>query len=79
MEKVLPAFEGAEYSQNLFFLPYSPNNPIPEKQQHDIWNVYDKSASGIESFDILMQALREQVIGAPRRPGKKGQISEKEW
>ncbi|KAI7859869.1 hypothetical protein BDC45DRAFT_431786, partial [Circinella umbellata] len=77
--KVLPAFKEAEYAQNLFFLPYSPDNPVHEKQRNDIWNVYNKSASGIESFDTLMQSFREQVIGAHRRPGKKGQISEKEW
>ncbi|KAI9255788.1 hypothetical protein BDA99DRAFT_517622 [Phascolomyces articulosus] len=78
LEKVLPAFEGVEHSQNVFFLPYSPNDSMP-RQQQDIWNVNDRSVSGIESFETLMQALREQVIGAPRRPGKKGQVSEKDW
>ncbi|KAI9497497.1 hypothetical protein BDB00DRAFT_920999, partial [Zychaea mexicana] len=76
--KVLPAFEGVGNTENLFFLPYSPDDAVPKKE-HDIWNVYDRSTSGIESFDTLMQALREQVVAAPRRQGKKGQVSEKEW
>lgn len=32
-----------------------------------------------ESFDVLVAALRDQVIASPRRPGKKGQVSEKDW
>ncbi|KAI9018569.1 hypothetical protein CLU79DRAFT_760940 [Phycomyces nitens] len=36
-------------------------------------------ASGIESFDILMASLRDQVMAAPRRAGKRGQVSEKDW
>ncbi|KAI8078232.1 uncharacterized protein B0P05DRAFT_579494 [Gilbertella persicaria] len=33
----------------------------------------------VESFDTLISALRDQVFAAPRRAGKKGQVSEKDW
>ncbi|KAI8390205.1 hypothetical protein BD560DRAFT_380236 [Blakeslea trispora] len=33
----------------------------------------------VESFDVLVYALRDQVFTAPRRQGKKGQVSEKDW
>ncbi|KAK4510329.1 uncharacterized protein ATC70_004759 [Mucor velutinosus] len=33
----------------------------------------------IDSLQDLVSALRDQVIAGPRRPGKKGQVSEKDW
>ncbi|GAN01136.1 protein SMG9-like [Mucor ambiguus] len=33
----------------------------------------------IDSLEDLVSALRDQVIAGPRRPGKKGQVSEKDW
>ncbi|OAD08373.1 hypothetical protein MUCCIDRAFT_158586 [Mucor lusitanicus CBS 277.49] len=33
----------------------------------------------IDSLHDLVSALRDQVIAGPRRPGKKGQVSEKDW
>ncbi|OBZ91903.1 Protein SMG9 [Choanephora cucurbitarum] len=33
----------------------------------------------VESFDVLVCALRNQVFTAPRRSGRKGQVSEKDW
>ncbi|KAI7898181.1 uncharacterized protein BX663DRAFT_533508 [Cokeromyces recurvatus] len=38
-----------------------------------------KGDEQIESFDVLVAALRDQILAGPRRPGKKGQLSEKEW
>ncbi|KAI7865900.1 hypothetical protein BDF14DRAFT_1819129 [Spinellus fusiger] len=35
--------------------------------------------SSIESFEVLVTALRDQMMAAPRRSGKRGQLSEKEW
>ena len=34
---------------------------------------------GIDSLRDLLSALRDQVIAGPRRQGKKGQVSEKDW
>ncbi|CEP17634.1 hypothetical protein [Parasitella parasitica] len=33
----------------------------------------------IDSLQDLISALRDQVVAGPRRPGKKGQVSEKDW
>ncbi|EIE83039.1 hypothetical protein RO3G_07744 [Rhizopus delemar RA 99-880] len=33
----------------------------------------------IESFNTLASTLRNQVLSAPRKIGKKGQVSEKDW
>jgi hypothetical protein len=38
-----------------------------------------ETENSMESFDVLVSALRDQVIASPRRPGKKGQVSEKDW
>ncbi|KAI8050688.1 hypothetical protein BDF21DRAFT_432392 [Thamnidium elegans] len=35
--------------------------------------------TNIESFPILMSALRDQVLATPRKSGRKGQVSEKDW
>ncbi|KAI8393505.1 uncharacterized protein BYT42DRAFT_488037, partial [Radiomyces spectabilis] len=47
----------------------------------DVDNGYPRSstACSVESYDVLITALRDQVMAAPRLTGKKGQISEKEW
>lgn len=34
---------------------------------------------GVESFDVLMSSLRDQVLATPRKLGRKGQVSEKDW
>lgn len=39
----------------------------------------ESDEKNVESFDVLMSALRNQVLAAPRRLGKKGQVSEKDW
>lgn len=39
----------------------------------------DQQDNTIESFDILACELRDQVTAAPRKSGKKGQVSEKDW
>ncbi|KAI7879012.1 hypothetical protein K492DRAFT_208571 [Lichtheimia hyalospora FSU 10163] len=80
---VLPAFKlshnGPE--QNLFLLPYDPNHEQTPARNlpKDIWNVYDDALCGVESFQTLASGLREQISAAPRRLGKKGQVSEKDW
>lgn len=80
---MLPAFKlshrGPE--QNLFLLPYDPNHEQPSTRDppKDIWNVYDDGLCGVESFQTLVSGLREQISAAPRRLGKKGQVSEKDW
>ncbi|KAI9365211.1 hypothetical protein BD770DRAFT_378036 [Pilaira anomala] len=33
----------------------------------------------VESFQVLMLALRDQVLASPRKSGRKGQVSEKDW
>lgn len=39
----------------------------------------ESDEKNVESFDVLMSALRNQVLAAPRRSGKRGQVSEKDW
>lgn len=80
---VLPAFKlpPNEPEQNLFLLPYDPNHEqaSPRDLPKDIWNVYDDALCGVESFQTLVSGLSDQVSAAPRRLGKKGQVSEKDW
>lgn len=33
----------------------------------------------MESFKVLILALRDQVLATPRKSGRKGQVSEKDW
>ncbi|KAI9313546.1 hypothetical protein BX666DRAFT_704632 [Dichotomocladium elegans] len=81
--RVLPAYKMSSNGdeQNIFLLPYAPNESqqLPGHPPKDIWNIYNDSPSGVESFETLIKGLREQVSAAPRRPGKKGQVSEKDW
>lgn len=80
---MLPAFKlpPNEPEQNLFLLPYDPNHEqaSPRDLPKDIWNVYDDALCGVESFQTLVSGLSDQVSAAPRRLGKKGQVSEKDW
>jgi hypothetical protein len=55
---------------------------LPSFQYEDGQNLFfltDMEDDKVESFQVLMSGLRDQVIAAPRRATKKGQISEKEW
>lgn len=45
----------------------------------NIFFLPDQQDNTIESFDILACELRDQVTAAPRKLGKKGQVSEKDW
>ncbi|KAI9260373.1 hypothetical protein EDC94DRAFT_610947 [Helicostylum pulchrum] len=38
-----------------------------------------EDSTSIESFPVLMSALRDQVLATPRKSGRKGQVSEKDW
>ncbi|KAI8881360.1 hypothetical protein K501DRAFT_324544 [Backusella circina FSU 941] len=46
---------------------------------HNLFFLTDMEDNEVESFQVLVSGLRDQVIAAPRRASKKGQISEKEW
>lgn len=43
---------------------------LPESQNDD---------TNVESFDVLVSTLRDQVLATPRKSGRKGQVSEKDW
>lgn len=43
---------------------------LPERQEDECH---------VESFQVLMLALRDQVLASPRKSGRKGQVSEKDW
>lgn len=57
---------------NLYFLPYNQNI---NSSNNNIGN----DENEVESFYDIVSNLRNHVMSAPRRPGKKGQVSEKEW
>ncbi|CEJ04524.1 hypothetical protein RMCBS344292_18482 [Rhizopus microsporus] len=55
---------------------------LPSFITPDTINIFflpDQQDNTIESFDILACELRDQVTAAPRKSGKKGQVSEKDW
>ncbi|KAI8975209.1 hypothetical protein BDF20DRAFT_906652 [Mycotypha africana] len=59
-------------------------NSVPYFEMDDIEEVNlfflpDQKDEVIDKFDSVIQSLRDQVFAAPRRPGKKGQVSEKDW
>ncbi|CAO3590408.1 unnamed protein product [Absidia cylindrospora] len=73
--KILPAYKQNNNDRdnlNLYFLPYNSqlvsSSTIPTGQVD--WT---------ESFELLVTNLRDHIMAAPRRAGKKGQISEREW
>ncbi|KAI8974737.1 hypothetical protein BDB01DRAFT_806294 [Pilobolus umbonatus] len=39
----------------------------------------DQQDKSIESFEVLVHALRDQVLAIPRKTGRRGQVSEKDW
>lgn len=54
--------------------------PLYETDQDNEANLFFlPQQDGIDSLRDLLSALRDQVIAGPRRPGKKGQVSEKDW
>jgi protein SMG9 len=52
-----------------------------DKVQSNIFFLPDREDDdmNVESFDVLVSALRDQVLATPRKSGKKGQVSEKDW
>lgn len=63
LENVLPLFRSEENKESNLFF-------LPEREGDE---------KNVESFDVLMSALRDQVLATPRRAGKKSQVSEKDW
>lgn len=63
LENVLPLFRSDESKESNLFF-------LPDREGDE---------GNVESFDVLMAALRDQVLAAPRRAGKKSQVSEKDW
>ncbi|KAI8332699.1 hypothetical protein BC941DRAFT_436363 [Chlamydoabsidia padenii] len=76
---ILPAYKLTSKDQdppNLYFLPYSKH----------LWSGstscargMDDDRNGAEAFEMIVMNLRNHIMAGPRRTGKKGQISEKEW
>ncbi|ORZ00194.1 hypothetical protein BCR43DRAFT_132176 [Syncephalastrum racemosum] len=66
----LPSFVLPWEEYNVYFLPYIQQGDNPSKPG---------LAYGVETFDVLAENLWNQVTTAPRRGGKKGQVSEKDW
>ncbi|CAG8519811.1 10800_t:CDS:2 [Paraglomus brasilianum] len=63
-----------ESSPNLFLLPYEPH-PLRHKSENMTWT----KLNAPDSFISFAESLRNQVFGLPKREGKKGQVSEKDW
>ncbi|KAI8100059.1 uncharacterized protein BX664DRAFT_382500 [Halteromyces radiatus] len=69
--KILPGYQeqgDGEENLNLYFLPFSKH----------LCTSSDKDNVD-ETFQMVITSMRDQIMAAPRRPGKKGQVSEKEW
>ncbi|KAI9301666.1 hypothetical protein BJ944DRAFT_207280 [Cunninghamella echinulata] len=73
---ILPAYmnkdDNIKDMLNLYFLPYNQNI---NSSNNNVENDENK----VESFYDIVSNLRNHVMSAPRKPGKKGQVSEKEW
>lgn len=57
-------------------------NVLPLYKYNQAKNLFflpDQNEESVESFNVLVSALRDQVLACPRRPGRKGQVSEKDW
>ena len=63
-----------ESSPNIILLPYEPH-PLRYKSENMIWT----KLNAPDSFISFTESLRNQVFGLPKREGKKGQVSEKDW
>ncbi|CAG8560003.1 9234_t:CDS:2 [Diversispora eburnea] len=61
-------------SPNLFLLPYE-NQPLRLKQESVGLNYLNAP----DTFFVMAESLRNQIFQLPKRAGKKGQVSEKEW
>jgi hypothetical protein len=61
-------------SPNLFLLPYE-NQPLRLKQEGVGLNYLNAP----DTFFAMADSLRNQIFQLPKRAGKKGQVSEKEW
>ncbi|CAM0141627.1 unnamed protein product [Umbelopsis sp. WA50703] len=64
----LPRFKKLPSLPNLFLLPYARRLTTKDEDDEDL-----------ESLDELLRQLRNQVFAAPRKSGKRGQISERDW
>lgn len=56
--------------------------PLFSYKDHKPTNLFflpDQTETSVESFPVLVSALRDQILACPRRPGRKGQLSEKDW
>lgn len=61
-------------SPNLFLLPYE-NQPLRPKQEGIGLNYLNAP----DTFFVMADSLRNQILQIPKRASKKGQVSEKEW
>ncbi|CAG8731827.1 8706_t:CDS:2, partial [Cetraspora pellucida] len=59
---------------NVFLLPYE-NQPLRPKGEY-IGFTY---LNAPDTFIVLTESLRNQIFQLPKKAGKKGQVSEKEW
>ncbi|RIB16618.1 hypothetical protein C2G38_1969977, partial [Gigaspora rosea] len=59
---------------NVFLLPYE-NQPLRPKGEY-IGFTY---LNAPDTFNVLAESMRNQIFQLPKKAGKKGQVSEKEW
>ncbi|CAG8464357.1 4161_t:CDS:2 [Scutellospora calospora] len=59
---------------NLFLLPYE-NNPLRPKGEYSGFTYVNAP----DTFTVLVESLRNRIFQLPKKAGKKGQVSEKEW
>ena len=59
---------------NLFLLPFE-NQPLNLKGK----GIGSNHLSAPDTFLFLAESMRNQIFKLPKKSGKKGQVSEKEW
>ncbi|GBB95985.1 hypothetical protein RclHR1_02660006 [Rhizophagus clarus] len=59
---------------NLFFLPFE-SQPLHSKGK----GIGSKYPNATDTFLVFAESMRNQIFELPKKSGKKGQISEKEW
>jgi hypothetical protein len=59
---------------NLFLLPFE-NQPLHPKGK----GIGSKYPNAADTFLVFAESMRNQIFELPKKSGKKGQISEKEW
>ncbi|CAG8571860.1 3982_t:CDS:1 [Ambispora gerdemannii] len=79
LAKILPIYKPRSKSKqqklpNFYMLPFEPNPYRPKSEGYTL-----KYLAAPDNFATLAIELRNQVFELPKKSGKKGQVSEREW